>query len=136
MKQLRLFNDQEWEIQPGERLATTPVLNSAQEKVANLVKPEEGRDQAKTQVKVLSPEIAIIMEAEAVRIEEGGMGRADKGEALLTPSGSKAMAGSQKESVGTGETQDVPRFEVCNNKPTNGQELQKTSWESDQLIVP
>ncbi len=136
MEQLRLFNDRDWEIQPGKRLATIPVPNSACEEVTVHMKPGGGRDQAITQVKVLSPEITNNTEAEAVHFEEGSMGKADKGEAVHTPSGSKAVAGYQKESAGTGETRGVPQEKVCNNKPIKGKELQKTPWESDQLILP
>jgi RNA-directed DNA polymerase len=136
MEQLKLFSDQDWGIQPGERPAITPVLNSACEEVTDHMKPEGRRDQAITQVKVLSPVIDNNTEAEAVHCEEGSMDKADKGEAIYTPSGSKAMAGYQMESAGTGETQGVPKNEVCNNKPINGKEIQKTHWESDQLIVP
>ena len=136
MKQLSLFDNGEWGIQPGERLATTPVPSSAREEVTNLVKPEEGRDQAITQVKVLSTEITNVTEADAVHFEEGSMGKTAKGEVVSTPSVSKAMAGYQKESAGTGETRNVPQAEVCNNKPIDGKEIQKTLRESDQFIVP
>lgn len=135
-KQLRLFGENEWEIQSGEQLATTPVPNSAREEATNLVKPEEGRNQAITQVKVLSSEIKKDTEADTVNCVESSMAKTDKGEVVATPSGSKAVARYQKDSAGTGETQDVPRWEVCNHKPINGKELQKASWESDQSIVP
>jgi len=136
MGQLKLFDGHGWEIQPGERLAITPVPNFAREEVTNHVKPEGGRDQATTQVKVLSPVMSDKMEAEAFHSEEGSMGKAGKGEAVSTPSGSKAVAGDRTESTGTGETRSVLPKEVCNNKPINGKELQKTRRESDQLIVP
>ncbi len=37
--------------------------------------------------------------------------------------------------MGTRETQSVLRKGVCDNKSINGELLQKTLWESDQLIV-
>jgi hypothetical protein len=64
------------------------------------------------------------------------MAKTAKGEVVATPSGSKAMAWDQKDSVGTGETRGAPQKEVCINKPINGKEIQKASGESDQLIVP
>jgi RNA-directed DNA polymerase len=136
MEQLNLYDDHEWKIQPGESPANTPVPNSAREEVTNHVEPEGGRDQATTQVKVLSLVIGNTAEAEAVHCEEGSMGKADRGEAVSTPSGSKAVAGYQKESTGTGETRGVLQKGVCNNKPINGKERQKTHRESDQRIVP
>jgi len=105
MRQLSLFDEAKWEIQSGERLATAPVLNSAREKVTTLVKPEEGRYRAATQVKVLSPEIAIFTEAETLHFVEGSMDNTAKGEVVSTSSGSEARARYQKDSVGTREAQ-------------------------------
>ncbi len=45
------------------------------------------------------------------------------------------MAQHQKDNMGTRETQSVLHNGVCDNKPINGELLQKTLWESDQLIV-
>jgi hypothetical protein len=72
------------------------------------VKPEGGSNRAITQVKVLSHEIQLITEAEALQYEESSMAKTAKGEVLATPSGSKAMAREHKESVGTGETLEAP----------------------------
>jgi RNA-directed DNA polymerase len=135
-KQLKLFGENEWEIQSGERLATTPAPNSAREEVTNFVKPEEGRAQAITQVKVLNSEIKIDTEADTVSCVESSMAKTATGEVVATPSGSKAVARDQRDKAGTGETRDAPRQEVCNPKSINGKEIQKASWESDQLIVP
>ena len=45
------------------------------------------------------------------------------------------MARYQKDSMGTREVQSVLHKGVCDNKSINGELLQKTLWESDQLIV-
>ncbi|MCL0076603.1 reverse transcriptase domain-containing protein, partial [Dehalococcoidia bacterium] len=136
MRQLRLFEGGKWEIQSGERRATTPVLNSAREAATNLVKPEGGRYRAGTQVKVLSPEIATVAEADAFHFVEGRRGNIDKGEIISTPSGSESPARYQKDNGGTRETQGVPQVGVCDTKPIDGEVLQMMLWESDQLIVP
>ena len=136
MRQLSLFDEAKWEVQSGERLATTSVPNSAQGKVTTLVKPEEGRYWAVTQVKVLSPEITIVTEADTLHFVEGRMGNTVKGEVISTPSGSETVARCQKDSMGTREAQGALRKGVCNDKPIDGESLQKAPWESDQPIVP
>jgi len=99
------------------------------------MKPEGGRDQAITEVKVLSHEKVNVTEADTVESVESSMATTARGEVVATPSGSKAMAGYQKADAGTGETRSVPE-EVCSNKPKKGEEIQMTLWESDQPIVP
>ena len=79
---------------------------------------------AATQVKVLSPEITIVTEADTVHLVEGRMDNTDKGEVISTPSGSEAVARYQKDNVGTREAQGVPRQKgVCDTKPIHGKEL-------------
>jgi len=136
MRQLSLFDKVKWEVQSGERLATTPVPSSAWEKVTTSVKPEGGRYRAATQVKVLSPEITIVTEANTFHFVEGRTDNTIKGEVVSAPSGSKAVARCQKDNAGTRETQGVPQSGVCATKPINGKVLQMTLWESDQPIVP
>ena len=99
------------------------------------MEPEEGRDRAITQVKVLNSEIKKDMEADAVSCAESSMTKTAEGEVVVTPSGSEAMARDQRDNVGTGETRDAPQQEVCHNKPIDGKKLQKASRESDQPIV-
>jgi len=137
MRQLSLFDRTKWEIQSGERLATTPVPNSARGEATTLVEPEGGRYWAATQVKGLSPEITIVMEADTLHFVEGRMDNTAKGEVIFAPSGSESVARYQKDNVGTREAQGVPRqFEVCNTKPIDGKVVQMTLWESDQPILP
>jgi len=69
MKQLKLFEDvREKEIRLRERLAATLIPNPAFEEVTNRMKPGGGRYWAATQVKVLSPEITIVSEVDAVHL--------------------------------------------------------------------
>ncbi|MCL0057196.1 hypothetical protein M1N50_02645 [Dehalococcoidia bacterium] len=70
MRQLRPIRGSEVGSPIWGKVATIPILNSAREAVTNLVKPEGGRYRAGMQVKVLSPEIAIAAEADAVHFVE------------------------------------------------------------------
>ena len=51
-------------VRPGQRLATNPEPSPACSEVTICMKPGGGRYQASTQVKVLSPEICFVPEAD------------------------------------------------------------------------
>jgi len=100
-------------------------------------------------VKVISPEILIILEADVLCVTEGSIHTTispnlrswNIAESLMTwqgdvsPAGSKTAACYQTETMGTREAQGVLHWEVCDVKPINGKTLQMTLWESDQFIV-
>ena len=101
-------------------------------------------------MKVISPEILIILEADVFCVTEGSIHTTispnlqswNIAESLKTwqgdvsPTGSKTAAWYQTETMGTREAQGVLHWEVCDVKPMNGEALQMTHWESDQFIVP
>ena len=105
--------------------------------------------QAATEVKVISPEILIILEADVLCMTEGSIHTTispnlqswNIAESLKTwqgdvsPTGSQTAAWYQMETMGTREAQGVLHCEVCDVKPMNGEALQMTLWESDQFIV-
>jgi len=105
--------------------------------------------QAATEVKVISPEIFIILEADVLFITEGSIHTTislnlqswNIAESLKTwqgdvnPTGSKTAAWYQTETMGTREAQDVLHWEACDVKPMNGKTSQMAFWESDQFIV-
>ena len=136
MEQLNLFTENE--VQHGQRLAASPLRNSARVAATKRVKPEERRRQAVAQANVSSPETGNIPEAEMFGCMEGSMIAGDKRRAGNRPAGSKAMAWRHKDSSGTRETHFVPRGirAVCGNKSINDKDSQKARWESDSLIVP
>ena len=106
-------------------------------------------------MKVISPEILMILEADVVCVTEGSI-RITVSLNLrswniavsymilrggASPAGSKTVAWYQTVIMGTRETQYalfVLRVElgVCNIKPMNGKLPQMACWESDSLIVP
>ncbi len=108
--------------------------------------------QAATEVKVISPEILTILEADVLCMTEGSIhitisrhlqswnisrelwDMTWQGD--VSPTGSKTAAWYQMETMGTREAQGVLHCEVCDVKPMNGEALQMTLWESDQFIVP
>jgi len=106
--------------------------------------------QAATEVKVISPEILIILEADVLCQTEGSIhttispnlrswniavsSRTWQGD--VNPTGSKTAAWYQTETMGTREAQGVLHWEVCDVKPMYGKALQITLWKSDQFIVP
>ncbi len=138
MRQLELFpHSSQREVQSRQRLAASRVANSAYGEVTNHVKPEGTRYRAVTQVKELNPEIPNVSEAEAVHLAEGSSLATAKRQGGKNLMGSETTARYQMEKVGTRETQSVPHEYrgVCATKPINGEEGQKTLWESDQSIV-
>lgn len=99
------------------------------------MKPEGTRYRAATQVKVLSPEITIVSEVDAVcRVEDSSLTGDKRGSE--NPTGSEAVARYQRDKLGTRETRNVPGERVWAAKPIDGKVVQLTLWESDQCIVP
>ena len=100
-------------------------------------------------MKVISPEISLILEADVICVTEGSiyitispnLQSWNIAESLTTwqgdvsPAGSKTAACYQTETMGTREAHGVLHREVCDVKPMNGKTLQMTPWESDQFIV-
>ena len=101
------------------------------------------------EVKVISPEILMILEADVICVTEGSNHTTDikhlpswdiaessatqRGD--VSPTGSKTAAWYQMENMGTRETQyALPKGE-CYIKPINGKILQMAFWESDQFVV-
>ncbi len=101
------------------------------------------------EVKVISPEILMILEADVIRVTEGSnyiteikhLQSWNIAESSVTrqgdvsPTGSKTVAWYQTENMGTRETQYVFPKGICDIKPINGKILQKAFWESDQFVV-
>jgi len=92
-------------------------------------------------VKVISPEILMILEADVVCVTEGSIHttvslifetlRGD-----VSPAGSQTVAWYQMEIMGTREAQyALPGVGVCVIKPINGKIPQMAYWESDSPIV-
>jgi len=137
-------------IQPEERLAATSELNPAPSLVTGCCEARGMGYWAATQVKVLSPEIYLVSEADVFHVTEGntfitvnpnlqswniaGSSGILRGDA--SPTGSEAVARYQTDTMGTRETQSVLLTGVCGVKPMNGEALQMALWESDQFIVP
>jgi len=99
------------------------------------MKPEGTRYWAATQVKVLSPEMPVVSEADAVHLAESSTLVSVK-RGYESPTGSEAVARYQKDRLGTREAHSVPRNGVWATKPIDGKAAQMTLWESDQSIVP
>jgi hypothetical protein len=106
-------------------------------------------------VKVISPEILMILEADVVCVTEGSIhttvspilrswniaGSSGTLRGDVSPAGSKTVAWYQTVTMGTRETQCVllappTGAGVCAIKPMNGKIPQMAYWESDQLILP
>ena len=101
------------------------------------------------EVKVISPEILMILEADVICVTEGSNHTTDikhlpswdiaessatqRGD--VSPTGSKTAAWYQTENMGTRETQYALLAGKCDIKPMNGKILQMAFWESDQSIV-
>ncbi len=75
-------NLQSVKIRPMQRLATSIEPTTARQAVTNVVKPVEGTYQAATQVKVLSPVIVNIIEADVFHDTESST----KGDAMASRS--------------------------------------------------
>jgi len=102
-------------------------------------------------VKVISPEILMILEADVLCVTEGSIhttvslnllswniaGSSGTVRGDVSPAGSKTVAWYQTEIMGTREAQYALLTElgVCDVKPMNGETSQMAYWESDQLIV-
>ena len=106
-------------------------------------------------VKVISPEILIILEADVVCVTEGSIhttvspnlrswnidGGFRTWQGDVSPAGSQTVAWYQTEIMGTRETHytllGLPIGDgVCAIKPIDGKIPQTAYWESDQLILP
>lgn len=133
MKQLKLFDEEE--IQLRERLASTLIPTPAYGEATSGMKPGGGSCWAETKVKVLSPEITIVSEVEAFHSAEDSTLASDNRRGSKSLTGSESSAQQQMESVGTRETHNSPRDEVCGIKSGEGKILQKGLWESDKSIV-
>ena len=102
------------------------------------------------EVKVISPEIPMILEADVLRVTEGSNHSTDikqlqswdiaessaTRQGVVSPTGSKTAAWYQTENLGTRETQNALPNGVCDIKPINGKILQTAFRESDQFVVP
>ena len=101
------------------------------------------------EVKVISPEILKILEADVIRVTEGSnhiteikhLRSWDTAESSairqgdMSPTGSKTVAWDQMENMGTRETQYALPKGDCYIKPINGKILQIAFRESDQFVV-
>ena len=101
------------------------------------------------EVKVISPEILMILEADVICVTEGSIHTtispnlrswniaesSGTWQGDMSPTGSKTVAWYQMETMGTRETHHALPKGVCNFKPINGKILQIARWESDQSIV-
>ena len=101
------------------------------------------------EVKVISPEILMILEADFIRVTEGSnyiteikhLQSWDIAESSairqgdVSPTGSKTVAWYKMETIGTRETQYALPKGVCDIKPINGKILQIAFRESDQFVV-
>jgi hypothetical protein len=101
------------------------------------------------EVKVISPEILMILEADVICVTEGSNHTTDikhlqsweiaESYAIqrsdVSPTGSKTAAWYQMETMGTRETRYALPKGVCDIKPINGKILQIAFRESDQFIV-
>jgi len=123
-------------IQPEERLATTSELNLTPSLATDCRGAKGMGYRAATQVKGLSPEIAIISVADAVHVCGRQYSHNRYWRGYESPTGSETVARHQMDSMGTREAQGALREGVCNNKPIDGKLLQKVPWESDQPILP
>jgi len=100
-------------------------------------------------VKVISPEILLILEADVICVTEGSNHSTDikhlqswdiaESSAIrqgdVSPTGSKTAAWYQMETMGTRETQYALPLGICDIKSMNGKILQIAFWESDQFVV-
>jgi hypothetical protein len=106
-------------------------------------------------VKVISPEILMILEADVFCVTEGSIhttvslnllswniaGSSGTRQGDVSPAGSQTVAWYQMETMGTREAQCAlivlpTGAGVCGVKPIDGKSPQMAYWESDQLILP
>jgi hypothetical protein len=122
-------------IQPEERLAITLELNPAPGWATGHREARATGYRAATPVKGLSHEITIVSEADAVH-RSGRQPTADRQrQGPSNPTGSETAARYQTERIGTREAHGIPWRRVGGDKPINGKESPRMSWESDQFIV-
>ena len=100
-------------------------------------------------MKVISPEILMILEADVLCVTEGSIhttispnlrswniaGSSGTWQGDVRPTGSKTVAWYQTETMGTREAQYALPTGVCVFKPMDGKMTQMAYWESDQFIV-
>ena len=100
-------------------------------------------------MKVISPEILIILEADVICVTEGSIHTtisqhlqswniaesSGTRQGDVSPTGSQTVAWYQKEIMGTREAQYALPTGVCAAKPIDGKMVQMAYWESDQIIV-
>jgi len=101
------------------------------------------------EVKVISSEILLILEADVIRVTEGSNHSTENKHlrswdiaespatrrGAVSPTGSKTVAWYQTGIMGTRETQYAFPKGICNIKPINGKILQIAFWESDQFVL-
>lgn len=101
-------------------------------------------------MKVISPEILMILEADVICVTEGSIhttisqhlqswniaGSSGTRRGDVSPTGSKTVAWYQREIMGTREAQYALPTGVCAVKPINGKIVQMAYWESDQFTIP
>lgn len=102
------------------------------------------------EVKVISPENLVILEADVVCVTESSNHTTDNKQlqswdiaessatrrGVVSPTGSKTVAWYQTENTGTQETRYAFLLRICDIKPINGKLLQMAFRESDQFVVP
>ena len=79
-------------IQPGQRIAASPELNSTSKEVTNWMKLEEWMYQAVTKVNVLSPVMTYIVEVDAFHRDGRQHHCNASGKETVALPGSEAMA--------------------------------------------
>jgi|SRR3989339_629794 len=129
-----IYTDQLVEIQPGERLATTPEPNSAPGEVTCLREARGRGYQAATQVKGLSPEMPHRSGSRRFSFTRKAAILYSQRRGYRNPAGSETVAWYQKEGMGTREARYAPNW-VCATKPNKGKVSQMAYRDSDQFIV-
>ena len=122
------------EIQHGERLAITPELTFAPDRVTCLREAKGAGYRATTQVKELSPEIIPCVGGRycSFSIRQNSCDR--KWQGCESPTGSETVALYQKDIAGTWENRYIAD-RACDNKPINGKDAQMIYRWSDKPIV-
>jgi len=120
-------------IQSGERLAITPELTFAPDRVTCLREAKGSGYRATTQVKELSPEITCVGGRYcSLSRRQNSCSRKWQGD--KSPTGSETVALYQRDIAGTWENRCIPN-RVCDNKPINGKDAQMIYRWSDKLVV-
>jgi hypothetical protein len=76
-----------------------------------------------------------VIEADMLHCHGRQPGYIRHGENRAALSGSETVARCQKERIGTREAHGIPWTRVGGDKPINGEESPRMSWESDQFII-